>query len=88
MRMQSNTPQNRDETGRFLTGQSGNPGGRPVGFHNYIQERTDYGGQQDSRSRESCNHDEHLRTRTQGRLRAGTSGYGEVRVGTCVSVLE
>ncbi len=23
---------------------------------------------------------EHLRTRTQGRLRAGTSGYGEVRV--------
>ena len=33
-------PQNRDETGRFLAGQSGNPGGRPVGFHNYIQERT------------------------------------------------
>ena len=26
--------------------------------------------------------DEHLRTRTEGRLRAGTSGYGEVRVGT------
>jgi len=24
---------------------------------------------------------EHLRTRTQGRLRAGSSGYGEVRVG-------
>ena len=40
MRMQTNLPQNRDETGRFLAGQSGNPGGRPVGFHNYIQERT------------------------------------------------
>jgi len=26
--------------------------------------------------------DEHLRSRTEGRLRAGTSGYGEVRVGT------
>ena len=37
---QSNSPQNRDTTGRFLSGQSGNPGGRPVGFHNYIQERT------------------------------------------------
>jgi hypothetical protein len=36
----SNPPQSRDETGRFLAGQSGNPGGRPVGFHNYIQERT------------------------------------------------
>ena len=36
----SNPPQNRDLTGRFLAGQSGNPGGRPVGFHNYIQERT------------------------------------------------
>ena len=35
-----NTPQNRDTTGRFLPGHSGNPGGRPVGFHNYIQERT------------------------------------------------
>ena len=35
-----NTPQNRDTTGRFLAGQSGNPGGRPVGFHSYIQERT------------------------------------------------
>ena len=37
---QTNPPQNRDGTGRFLAGQSGNPGGRPVGFHNYIQERT------------------------------------------------
>ena len=36
----SNQPQNRGETGHFLAGQSGNPGGRPVGFHNYIQERT------------------------------------------------
>ena len=40
MRMQTNPPQNRDGTGRFLAGQSGNPGGRPVGFHSYIQERT------------------------------------------------
>jgi len=39
MRMQTNPPQNRDGTGRFLPGQSGNPGGRPVGFHN-IQQRT------------------------------------------------
>ena len=37
---QNNTPQNRDGTGRFLAGQSGNPGGRPVAFHNYIQQRT------------------------------------------------
>ena len=36
----SNQPQNRDETGLFLAGQSGNPGGRPVSFHNYTQERT------------------------------------------------
>ena len=27
---------------------------------------------------------EHLRTRTQGRLRASTSGYGEVRVVGCI----
>ena len=38
-------PQNRDRTGRFLTGQSGNLGGRPVGFHNYIQERTGDGSE-------------------------------------------
>ena len=37
---QTNPPQNRDTTGRFVPGQSGNPGGRPVGFHNYIQQRT------------------------------------------------
>ena len=40
-----NPPQNRDETGRFLAGQSGNSGGRPVGFHNYIQERTGDGSE-------------------------------------------
>ena len=36
----STPPENRDETGRFLAGQSGNHGGRPEGFHSYIQERT------------------------------------------------
>ena len=40
-----NTPQVRDITGRFLPGHSGNPGGRPVGFHNYIQERTGDGSE-------------------------------------------
>ena len=40
-----NIPQIRDTTGRFLAGQSGNPGGRPVGFHNYIQERTSDGSE-------------------------------------------
>jgi len=40
IRSQSNPPKNRDTTGRFVPGQSGNPGGRPAGFHNYIQERT------------------------------------------------
>jgi len=38
-------PQNRDLTGQFLPGHSGNPGGRPVGFHNYIQERTSDGSE-------------------------------------------
>ena len=33
-------PQNRDLTGRFLAGQSGNPGGRPVGFRELIKEST------------------------------------------------
>ena len=42
---QTNPPQNRDTTGRFVPGQSGNPGGRPVGFHNYIQERTSDGSE-------------------------------------------
>ena len=40
IRSQSNPPKNRDTTGRFVPGQSGNPDGRPAGFHNYIQERT------------------------------------------------
>ena len=35
-----NLPQNRDLTGRFLAGQSGNPGGRPVGFREQIKEST------------------------------------------------
>ncbi len=42
---QSNPPQNRDTTGRFLAGHSGNPGGRPVSFHSYIQERTGDGNE-------------------------------------------
>lgn len=33
-------PQNRDETGRFKPGCSGNPGGRPAGFAKLIQEKT------------------------------------------------
>ena len=37
---QSNLPQNRDLTGRFIAGQSGNPSGRPKGFRAYIQEST------------------------------------------------
>jgi len=45
----SQLPQIRDTTGRFLPGQSGNPGGRPVGFHNYIQERTGDGSEWNAR---------------------------------------
>ncbi len=33
-------PQNRDFTGRFIAGQSGNPSGRPKGFRAYIKEST------------------------------------------------
>ena len=33
-------PHNRDRTGPFLAGQSGNPGGRPVGFREQIKEST------------------------------------------------
>ena len=38
-------PQNRDLTGRFLAGQSGNPGGRPVGFREQIKESTGDGSE-------------------------------------------
>ena len=34
------TPQNRDGSGRFLKGQSGNPGGRPKGFAERIRAET------------------------------------------------
>ena len=37
---QSNPPHNRDLSGRFIAGQSGNPGGRPVGFREQIKEST------------------------------------------------
>ena len=43
--MVSATTQNRDETGRFLAGQSGNPGGRPVGFREQIKESTEDGSE-------------------------------------------
>ena len=36
----SNLPQNRDLSGRFLAGQSGNPGGRPLGFREQIKQST------------------------------------------------
>ena len=36
----SNPPQNRDLSGRFLKGTSGNPAGRPVGFREQIKEST------------------------------------------------
>ena len=42
---QSNLPQSRDLTGRFLAGQSGNPSGRPKGFHAYIKESTAEGNE-------------------------------------------
>ncbi len=38
-------PQNRDLTGRFLAGQSGNPGGRPGGFRSHIKDSTDEGSE-------------------------------------------
>ena len=37
---QNNKPQNRDLSGRFLKGTSGNPGGRPVGFREQIKQST------------------------------------------------
>ena len=36
----SNLPQNRDLTGRFIAGQSGNPSGRPKGFREQIKQST------------------------------------------------
>ena len=46
------------------------------------RERTYHAGQQDTRSRQSCDNDGYLRSRTEGRLRASTSGYGEVSAAT------
>ena len=43
--MYLSTPQNRDKTGRFLPGQSGNPGGRPVGLSGLIRESTNDGAE-------------------------------------------
>jgi len=37
---QNNLPQNRDLSGRFLKGTSGNPAGRPLGFREQIKEST------------------------------------------------
>lgn len=38
-------PQNRDKTGRFLPGISGNPGGRPAGLSALIRDATDEGSE-------------------------------------------
>ena len=38
-------PQNRDLSGRFLPGQSGNPGGRPAGLSGLIRESTNDGAE-------------------------------------------
>ena len=40
---QTNPPQNRDLTGRFIAGESGNPSGRPKGFRSHIKGSTDEG---------------------------------------------
>jgi hypothetical protein len=38
-------PQNRDDTGRFLPGVSGNPAGRPKSLSRYIREKTNDGSE-------------------------------------------
>ena len=38
-------PQNRDLTGGFIAGQSGNPSGRPKAFRAYIKESTAEGSE-------------------------------------------
>ena len=43
--MTNNSPENRDTSGRFLPGISGNPGGRPVGLAALIREATDEGSE-------------------------------------------
>lgn len=43
--MTSDSPENRDTSGRFLPGNSGNPGGRPVGLSGLIREATDEGSE-------------------------------------------
>ena len=42
-RMMMDKPQIRDETGKFLPGHSGNPGGRPAGLATLIRETTNDG---------------------------------------------
>ena len=40
MQSHSSPPQNRDLSGRFLKGTSGNPAGRPLGFREQIKQST------------------------------------------------
>jgi hypothetical protein len=43
--MTNNSPENRDTSGRFLPGVSGNPGGRPVGLSGMIRDATNEGAE-------------------------------------------
>ena len=43
--MTNHKPENRDGSGRFLPGQSGNPGGRPAGLSGLIRESTNDGAE-------------------------------------------